>query len=60
MKTPACDMPERLLIGVATLVRRLPNFRGNVRALRQRPWSLPALLCWLGATWRSSFPVQGD
>ncbi|HRX07084.1 MAG TPA: FkbM family methyltransferase [Kiritimatiellia bacterium] len=30
---PARGMRERLLIGVGTAVRRLPNFRGKVRAL---------------------------
>ncbi|MGD9781870.1 MAG: FkbM family methyltransferase [Kiritimatiellia bacterium] len=33
MKSPAHDLRERILIGVAAGTRRLPNFRGKVRAL---------------------------
>lgn len=33
MKTPIHDVRERVLIGVASAVRPLPNFRGKVRAL---------------------------
>ena len=58
---PRDEFAGLYFVGCCLRHREPPLARAYLaRALRQRPWSLPALLRWLGATWRSSFPVQGD